>query len=120
MMVLGAKHRNAAYSALRKVDQALLDRIVEMGDDLSQPRHTLLFFYQPKGGTRASFGIVAAAAPDRSLTVTRQDEEAVIMEGHLHVDAVSIKSLVEWATDLAGQANAVFDGWECAVVAAKH
>lgn len=118
--MVGAKHRNAAYNELRKIDQILLDRIVEMGDDLSQPRHTLLFFYQPKDGSRASFGAVAAAASEKALSVTRQDEEAVIMEGHLHVDAASMKALVDWATDLANQANAVFDGWECAVITSKH
>ncbi|MGE0740440.1 MAG: ribonuclease E inhibitor RraB [Hyphomonadaceae bacterium] len=118
--MFGAKHRNAAYRDLRKIDQALLDRLVEMGDDLSQPRHTLLFFYQPKDGSRASFEIVAAAATERSLIVTRHDQEGVIMEGHLHVDAASIKSLVDWAVDLASQASADFDGWECAVITAKH
>ncbi len=118
--MFGAKHRSAAYRDLRKIDQALLDRIVEMGDDLSQPRHTLLFFYQPKDGGSAAFGMVAAAAIERSLAVTRQDDEAVIMEGQLHVDPASIKSLVDWAMDLAERANANFDGWECAVVAAKH
>lgn len=113
-------HRNAAYHRLRKVDQALIERIVEMGDDLSQPRHTLLFFYQPKDGARAAFSVVAAAAAEQSLSVTREDAEAVIMEGHLHVDPASIETLVDWAIDLASRANAEFDGWECAVVAAKH
>lgn len=118
--MFGAKHRNAAYRELRKIDQALLDRIVEMGDDLSQPRHTLLFFYQRRGEGDAAFDLVAAAATERSLTVTRQDDEAVIMEGELHVDPASIRSLVDWATDLAERANANFDGWECAVVVMKH
>jgi hypothetical protein len=113
-------HHNAAYRQLRKIDQLLIDRIVEMGDDLSQPRHTLLFFYQPKDGTQAVFSIVAAAAAEQSLSVTRQDEEALIMEGHLHIDPTSIKTLVDWAIDLAGQANVEFDGWECALVVAKH
>lgn len=114
-----AAHRNAAYELLREIDQVLLDRIVEMGDDLSEPRHTLLFFYQPKEG-RASFDIVASAAPEMSLTVSRQDDEGVTMEGILRVDPASVGIFVSWAVDVASQANAVFDGWECAVITAKH
>ena len=116
----GAKHKNAAYHQLRQVDQVLLDRIVEMGDDLIEPRHTLLFFYPPKDRGRASFGAVAAAAAEKSLSVTRHDEEGVIMEGHLHVDPMAIKALVEWAMNLASEANVEFDGWECAVIPSEH
>lgn len=112
-------YRNAAYSQLRKIDQVLIDRIVEMGDDLSQPRHTLLFFYQPKSG-RASFEAIASAAPTQFLTVSRLDGEALILEGQLKVDAASIKLLVDWALDRAEEGSATFDGWECAVVTPRH
>ncbi len=117
---MGAKHHNAAYQQLREIDRVMLDRIVELGDDLRQPRHTLLYFYRLEDGSRTSLEIVAAAASEKSLTVTRENQDVVIMEGHLHVDPAAVKALVDWALDLASRANAEFDGWECAVIEPKH
>lgn len=108
-----------SYRELRDADQALLDEIMCRGDDLSQPRHTLLFFYEI-GGQTPSFDMVVAAAPNRNLSVSRREAEQVVLEGQLYVHPEALKSLVDWAIELARDASVEFDGWECAIVTTVH
>lgn len=112
--------RSDAYRALCKADREVVDNIVKHGDDLSQPRETTLYFYHHASGDRASFDRIAAAAPERQLSVSRMDADSLILEGHLHVHPEALKALIDWAVEQATQANAEFDGWECAIVATKH
>jgi len=101
-------------------DWAVLDRLREMGDSLEQSRHTLFFFYKRKESETADFDRVSAAAEQKRLSVAGRNDDGLIIEGDLHVDPVSIAPLLEWAEDIAAEADALFDGWECAVVASKH
>lgn len=100
-------------------DWAVLDRLRELGDSLEQPRHTLFFFYKPKSGDVPYFDQIREDASRRGLTVAGEDGDGLILEGHLHVDPVSIAPFLKWAEEIADQARAVFDGWECAVIAPK-
>lgn len=101
-------------------DWAVLDRLKEMGDSLEQPRHTLFFFYKRKSGEVPDFNRIAELAPSKQLSVAGGDGEGLILEGHLRVDPLSIAPFLEWAEDVAEEADVVFDGWECAVMAPKQ
>lgn len=117
---MGDEGKPAVFQDLTAADQALLDQLTQAGDDLALPRHTLLFFYQPKIGGRASFDVIAGSATEHGLTISRLDDEALILQGELYVHAAALKPLIDWATDAAANANAEFDGWECAIIAPKH
>jgi hypothetical protein len=92
-----------------------------MGDSLEEPRHTLFFLYCLKGSTQApDFARRAESALSKGLTVAGRDDNGMIVEGHLRVDPISIAPLLAWADKIAEEAHALFDGWECAVIAPKH
>jgi hypothetical protein len=109
-----------AYLSMSEADQAVLDQIAQRGDDLSQPRHTLLFFYKLKSAGSPCFGLIADAAKNHGLTVCVVDEETLTLERQCYVDPERLKPLIDWATEIAAEANADFDGWECAVIARKN
>ncbi len=94
----------------------MLDRLKEMGDPLTAPRHTLLFFYRRDGAEQYSFQTIVASAAEWSLTRAGGDEGGLILEGQLYVDPAALAPLLEWAAEAAEMASVEFDGWECAVV----
>lgn len=99
-------------------DWAVIDQLKKMGDPLTQPRHTLLFFYRRKDqvSDTPDFDAIVRAGSERGLTVAGRDIEGVILEGQMKVDPISIAPVLDWAAGLAGDARAKFDGWECAVL----
>lgn len=106
----------AAFRNLREIDRALLDQIVQAGDDLSEARHTLLFFYEIKERGRASFDLIVGDSAQYGLSVSVQDGDSLILEGQQYVDPDRLKPLLDWAVRIANEANADFDGWECALI----
>jgi len=73
-----------------------------------------------ESGPAPSFDLIAAAAHERALVVSRRDDESLWLEGQLHVDPLALKPLLDWAVEVAEAANADFDGWECGVIQRKN
>jgi hypothetical protein len=106
----------------RVQDRKVLEQLIEHGDDLTKRRHTILFFYRMDDDTReveATFDPLIAAGKELGFTVSRQDDEALILEGYKLVDPENLEALSTWAESVAESAGARFDGWECAVEADK-
>lgn len=103
-------------------DWAVLDRLQEKGDPLTQARHTLLFFYRRRGAAHsaADFDAVLHSAAQLGLSPAGGDESGLILQGQIHVDPVALAPILEWAQEAAEAAGVEFDGWECAVLRAMQ
>jgi len=102
-------------------DIAVLEQLKERGDDLSQPRRTLLFFYRGGEEDRSAadlFDPIAEAGREAGLTVSVSEENELILEGNLLVHPQALEMLLDWARQWAEHTGAEFDGWEC--VLAEH
>jgi hypothetical protein len=121
--VFGSKKGKVDLSQIRRAaDREVLKNAVAHGDDLTQPRHTLLYFYPLEDDDRsggATFDSVITGAEKFGLTPSRNDDDGLILEGHVMVDPDSINALMKWAENAADRAGVNFDGWECAIVQGK-
>jgi hypothetical protein len=106
----------------RAGDREVLQSLIAQGDDLSQPRHTVLYFYRLTNSARVAppiFDAIVKEAAKLGLSVARRDGEELVLEGVLRVDPANIEKLVDWAESAAKRHAADFDGWECAVIKAR-
>jgi hypothetical protein len=102
----------------REPDRAILEQLLKHGDDLSRPRHTLMFFYRIKNDDRprgALFDGLIASAASIGLSVGRNDDDGLVLEGEMFVDPARLNDLIGWAEREAAIAGVEFDGWECAI-----
>lgn len=109
-------------SAKRPGDQAILEELVKRGDDLSAPRHTLVFFYRAKDDTRSAEAVLNPLAQRLQAIgwgVVDLREDALIAETQRPADAASVDSMVDQMEALAREFGVKFDGWECAILGAK-
>lgn len=112
---------------LRETDLKVLEQLASLGDDLSEDRHTLLYFYQKDGDTRlpqVAFGPLIDAIAGKNLKTTIRDRDGdhpalLIVEGDMSVDPDSVMSLGDWARQWADSCGIEYDGWECAVITDK-
>lgn len=97
-------------------DIAVLQQLKERGDDLSQPRRTLLFFYRSGEDQRAAselFDPIADAGVEAGLSISVREKNELILEGNLLVHPQALEMLLDWARQWAEHTGAEFDGWEC-------
>jgi hypothetical protein len=83
------------------------------------PAHAFLLL-QTQVREAPDFDRIGEAAHAKQISVAGRDDDGLILEGHLRVDPLAIAPLLEWAADIAEEADALFDGWECAVIAPKQ
>lgn len=110
--------------ALPLSDRKVIEQLTSLGDDLTEERHTLFYFYQRDGDTRTpqdAFAPLAEAIAAKNLKTTIRGREGehpavLIIEGEMRVDPDSVLSMSDWARQWAETCGVEYDGWECAVI----
>ena len=107
---------------LREADAQVLAQLRAHGDPLTAPRDTLLFFHggqHEPDAARAKFKAIAAGGAVHGLAISVLSGRSLSLRGEHRGDPASLKPLIEWALAAAAEHDVEFDGWECAVVAAR-
>ena len=107
---------------LRNSDLMVMGQLLELGADLTKPRHTLYYLYFPDGERSE-----AAAASIRELgfrvRVNAPDEQIpqwslVCEHDALVLDPDTVRANSDRFEAIAAANNGEYDGWEAAVTAA--
>ena len=103
----------------RAADRAILEQLLQHGDDLSAERHTLVFFCRADGDERHGelvFNPLAERLIAGGWSIYTLHADGVSGEAQRRVDPASINQISEDMEALAEEFGVDYDGWECAVV----
>lgn len=99
--------------------RAVLDRLIELGADLTQPRHVLYYSYAPNEPAGRA---IAAEAEARGFQADVRDplpdypgQWSVVCEITAVTDPSFVRASDDFFEALATQHNAEYDGWEASV-----
>ena len=111
--------RRALELGLDAEDVAVLERLLDAGADLSEPRHVLFYSYAPGPDVAEA---MAQEASGRGFSYEIREplpefprQWSVISEQHAVVSPDFIREMADFFDDLARRHGAEYDGWEASV-----
>jgi hypothetical protein len=105
----------------RPVDRAILEQLIQHGDNLTAQRHTLVFFCRRDGDERDGelvFNPMAERLIAAGWSIYTLHGDGVSGESQRHVHPSGINEISDDMEALAEEFGVDYDGWECAVVVA--
>jgi regulator of RNase E activity RraB len=101
-------------------DLMVMNRLMQAGADLSEPRHVIHFFYSRSVESAETLANSVRAQPGWEVKVGEPLPEypgrwSVVCETHAIVSAEFVRNTGDLFDSLAAKHQAEYDGWEAAV-----